>query len=403
MSQLQALAAATSQRRFATTDVDITISSDLATCRGAWRELQGRGVATPFQTYEWLAAWQHDVGAGAGIRPLIVVGRRSDGSVLFILPFGMVERHGCRVLTWLSAPHANYGCGMFAPAFLERSEEAFEAAWQQIRSLLPKVDAIVLSNQPEKLGRFDNPLLGLRTCASADRSHILDLNRPFQDIVEEKFSSRSRRRRRQIARKLADLPECRIASASWDRDVRMATRAVFALKTAQLAERGIPSPFTPSFQRFFDKLAAAECGERGLLRCSFLEIEGETVAVNFGAVYNGVYHGLITAMIEERYTQLSIGACVLDHAIETAAGEDLTAFDFSSGDADYKSRWADRGMELFETHVALTAKGRLYCLGVRAALFAKRRIKRSPLLWGWAKKLRAARAARSGRLALTGQ
>lgn len=400
MSQLQALAAATSRRRFAATDVDITISSDLATCRGAWRELQGRGIATPFQTYEWLAAWQRDVGAGAGIRPLIVVGRRCDGSALFILPFGMIERHGCRVLTWLSAPHANYGCGMFDPAFLEWSEDAFDAAWQQIISLLPRVDAIVLSNQPERLGRFDNPLLGLRTCASADRSHVLDLSRPFPDIVEEKFSSRSRRRRRQIAKKLRELPECRIAAAFWDRDVRTATRTVFALKAAQLAKRGIPSPFTPSFQRFFDKLAASECGERGLLRCSFLEIEGDIVAVNFGAVYNGVYHGLITAMIEERYTQLSIGACVLDHAIETAAGEDLIAFDFSSGDADYKTRWADRTIHLFETHIALTAKGRLYCLAARAALFAKRRIKRSPLLWSWAKTLRA---ARSGRLALPRQ
>ncbi len=381
-------------RRPVTAEIDITVSSNFLSCRLLWRSLQDHAVTTVFQSIDWLESWHSHMGVNAGVRPIIVIGRRPDGSAAFILPFGLARKRGSQVLSWLSAPHGNYGFAVFDTRFLEQEADKFPEIWQRIVAMLPKHDAIVLNDQPVQLQGFQNPFEHLRTCASADCSYILELNQTFDTLLRAKFSSRTRRRLTQNQRKLQKVEDWRMTEACSDADILRVTGAMFTQKRRQLAKRGISDPFGQDFEAFFRRFALCGSAGRRALRCYYIECEGEIVATNFGAVHDGTYYGLVTTMDEGRFDQLSPGGIAMNHAIEMSCRDGLAAFDFAAGDAEYKTRWSDRSVDLFETHVAQTAKGHVYCLSERARVWLKRRIKHSPKLWRCVRAVRALRAWR---------
>ena len=297
MSRIATLDASKSGRP-ALADFDVTVSSNLNSCRHAWASLQGSAITTAFQSFDWLDSWQRHVGAAAGVQPVIVTGCRSDGTTAFILPFGLVRKLGCTVLTWLSCPHSNYGYAVYDRTFLERDAASFEQIWTRILTLLPKLDAIALSDQPARVQHYENPFLQLKTCASADRSYILDLDKPFDALLREKFSSRTRRRLAQHERRLDEGAHWRKVDATSDAEIERATNAMFSQKRRQLARRGITDPFSTAFEAFIRSLVACERDGERTVRCYYLECDGEIVATNFGAVENGTYFGLVTTMDE---------------------------------------------------------------------------------------------------------
>ena len=55
----------------------------------SWRRLEAGGaLTTPYQRFDLLAAWQHHVGARAGVAPFIVTGFDAAGEPVFLWPFG---------------------------------------------------------------------------------------------------------------------------------------------------------------------------------------------------------------------------------------------------------------------------------------------------------------------------
>ncbi len=380
--------------RLNSADLDITVSTDLVSCRSLWLALQDHAVMSVFQTYAWVESWQSGVGALAEVRPVIVIGTYADGSTAFILPFGLTKKRGIKILTWLSAPHANYGCGAFSRQFLADEDVRFSDLWEGVVDVLPRVDAIVLSDQPNAISRSANPFLQLKSFSSPDRSHVLELNQPFDVLLREKFSSRTRRRLEQHKRQIEGRGIVRQARST--SDVQDISRVMFDQKRQQLKARGIADPFDAAFRDFFQRFALHGPEQAGSLRCYYLEYDGEIVATNFGAVHDGVYYGLITTMDEGRLDHASPGAMTMNFAIEVSCEEGLSEFDFSGGEAQYKSRWADRTVDMFETHYPMSFRGWVYCLSERVRILAKRWIKNSPALWRMVTHLRKASSRLSG-------
>src|SRR5437773_5746730 len=67
--------------------VTLSVHDDLAGVEQVWRNFQETADCTPFQTFDWLSAWQRHIGAPSGVTPAIVIGRRGD-EILFLLPLG---------------------------------------------------------------------------------------------------------------------------------------------------------------------------------------------------------------------------------------------------------------------------------------------------------------------------
>ena len=399
MSRISPLNTSRSDRADASA-IELTVSGDLSACRSRWVALQAVAETTVFQTFEWAEAWQSRVGVSAGVRPLIVIGTRKDGSTAFILPFCLVRKWGCMVLTWLSCPHANYGGALFEREFIAADAHGFGELWQRVIDILPRLDAIVLSDQPVAFHAMTNPFLQTRSFNSAVRSHVLRLEQPYDVLVRTKFSSRTRRRMAQNVRKAEDCGRGLRVRARTRSEIQRACNVMFEQKRRQLHARGIADPFDTAFEDFFRRFALSGSDDARALRCYYLEYDGDIVATNFGAVHDGIYYGLITTMDEGRLDNMSPGAMTMNFAIEASCAEGLTGFDFSAGEADYKSRWADHAIDLFDTHVPMTVRGWLFCAAERMRIALKRHIKSTPALWRLVGHVRMVRRRLSGSAAV---
>ena len=55
--------------------VSLSVHHDLAAIEQMWRAFEQTADCTPFQTFDWLSAWQRHVGTLAGVTPAIVIAR----------------------------------------------------------------------------------------------------------------------------------------------------------------------------------------------------------------------------------------------------------------------------------------------------------------------------------------
>ena len=92
----------------------IEVFEDLTAAEPFWRRLEdGRCLATPYQRFDLLAAWQHHVGARAGVTPLIVTGFDCAGEPLFLWPFGRIKKGPLTLVRFLGSKHANFNMGLW--------------------------------------------------------------------------------------------------------------------------------------------------------------------------------------------------------------------------------------------------------------------------------------------------
>src|SRR5215471_5556204 len=73
-------------------DIALCLYGDLADIETEWKAFERHADCTVFQTFDWLAKWQRQVGARSGTIPAVVFGRDRYGALLFVLPLAIVER-----------------------------------------------------------------------------------------------------------------------------------------------------------------------------------------------------------------------------------------------------------------------------------------------------------------------
>src|ERR1700710_1485761 len=101
----------------------VDLVSDIGEAETVWRGLeQSSQFSTPYQRFDFLSAWQRQVGAREGIRPFIVVAYDKDRQPLLLLPLGVKRESGARVARFLGGKHAtsnmalwNKNCAATAP------------------------------------------------------------------------------------------------------------------------------------------------------------------------------------------------------------------------------------------------------------------------------------------------
>src|SRR5262245_12248343 len=85
---------------------------DMSAAEPFWRRLEAeRCLATPYQRFDFLAAWQRHVGTQTGMTPWIVVGLDDAGEPLFLWPFGRVKMGPLTIARFLGSKHANFNMG----------------------------------------------------------------------------------------------------------------------------------------------------------------------------------------------------------------------------------------------------------------------------------------------------
>ncbi|MGH6908146.1 MAG: GNAT family N-acetyltransferase, partial [Aestuariivirga sp.] len=239
------------------TDETLTLAvhTALAPVEALWTAFEAHAHTTLYQTFLWCRAWSETVGKAQGIEIRIVTAANKSGETAFILPLQIGRRSGIRVLEWLGSPHATYGHGLFAPAFLGLSRNWFARNWAEIVRLAGPVDAIHLTGMPEALGGVPHPLQPLFNLRGPNRSYRMALPADYDLLLAAKRSAETRRRYRKRERALAALGDLQFGLPKGREETHATLALMFEQQEKRLGERGVHGVFGPVEREFLHRLA----------------------------------------------------------------------------------------------------------------------------------------------------
>ncbi len=100
---------------------------------------------------------------------------------------------------------------------------------------------------------------------------------------------------------------------------------------------------------FYDRMTA-RLAPRGRLRAAIATLDGQDVAMGFGALFGDTFRGLQMSY-DDRFRSLGLGNLVQLQLVERLCAEGVRWYDLGT-DMDYKQRWAEPGLQT----VALVAR-----------------------------------------------
>ncbi len=372
--------------------IGLTVETDLARVATVWRGFERAADCTVFQTFAWQSTWQAHIGAPRGVVPAIVIGRRADRSILFIMPLAVEGNRPFRRLTWLAADLCDYNGPLLAPDFAERVDAArFVQLWQEIEHLLLSrnelcFDAVVLEQMPASIGGQPNPFLALGATLNPSGAYVSRLSGDYDAYYLAKRSAARRKSDRWKQRRLADHGEVRFVTAEGASETGRVLDVLFAQKARSLARIGVADMFAAPGRAAFFRAVVAALGP--IAHVSHLDVGPAVAAANVGLVFRGRYYHMLASHTDGEVGRFGPGTIHLQHLIADAIERGCGLFDFTVGDEAYKREWCDEELKLYDLRRAATPGGMVVALASGLAARVKRAIKQTPWLWRIAFRLR---------------
>jgi CelD/BcsL family acetyltransferase involved in cellulose biosynthesis len=381
--------------------ISLTLHTDLAAAERDWRQLEQSGDCTPFQTFDWLCAWQRNIGALEHAAPAIVTGRRG-ADILFLLPLAVAPGFARR-LTFLGQDLGDYNAPLLARDFSKFvTAEQFGAIWRDVLSLIQsspalRHDTVALAKMPKTVGtqdnRQDNPMLCLEVQLNPSGAYETALGADWETFYNAKRSSATRRRDRTKGKRLGELGAVRFADPKDDAEIAATLETLIGQKSKSFARMGVPNMFSrPGYLAFFHDLAASP-RTRALVHLSRLDVGATWAAVNLGLTFGDCYYHVLASYDDGEVSRFGPGAAHLRELLRYAIARGCKRFDFTIGDEPYKRDWCETEQQLFDHSAAVTWRGWPAATLALAWRRIKRAIKHSAPLWSAVVRVRTTLAA----------
>jgi CelD/BcsL family acetyltransferase involved in cellulose biosynthesis len=294
-----------------------------------WNALALEG-GTPFMTHEWLSAWETAFGAGSCERKTL----RDERGALRACT--CIVRSGAGRLTSTTNSHSP-DWELLARDELARVELARELVaagasrmqLQGMREDAPGAEALAdaLADAGYRTVRVPGPFCPWLTLPSTWDE--------LSEGISGSLRSQVRRRRRMLERE--GTLRFRVggeANADLERDLEAFLQIEASGWKGRDGTAILSKPQTARLYREFAHGAA----QRGWLRLYFLELDGATVAADFGCAFAGTGYFLKTGF-DERHARLSPGLVLRAEVLRASIEEGLTGYDFLGDPDTYKTRW----------------------------------------------------------------
>lgn len=374
-------------------EVRVSIHGDIAELERDWRAFERIADCTVFQTYDWMSAWQHNVGARRGVTPVVILGRDAAGQLLFILPLAIETAGLVRRLTWLASDLCDYNAPLLAPHFSRLTTPArFLELWRDIVERLQshpdfRYDLIHFEKMAEQVGAQANPMLGLPVSLNPSNAYQTQLSGDWETFYTAKRSSATRRRDRTKRKRLSEFGEVTFVNPASADEVTASFEILMQQKIQQFARMGVANIFArPGYPEFYREVAARG---RDMVHISRLDVGAVPAAVNYGLTFRGRYYHVLASYTDHEMSKFGPGAAHLHELMGYAIKHGCQVFDFTIGDERYKRDWCDGELKLYD-HIALaTARGAVVAGPLLVARSVKRWIKQTPAIWNAVNKTRA--------------
>src|SRR5260221_4255384 len=337
----------------------IDIVHDLASAEAVWRGLENEQVSfSPFQRFDFVAAWQRQVGEREGLVPFIVIAYDAERRPLLLLPLALRHAYGARCAGFMGGQHSTFNMALWDRSFAASATQADLEGLISAISEPGEADVFALHQQPLRWRDLPNPLALLPHQPSANDCPLLAMEPGAAPatLVSNSF----RRRLKGKERKLQALPRSPYHVASTEADITRLLDWFFRIKPQRMAEQKLPNVFADPGIEDFIRLACTTQIANGkhAIDIHALECDEEVIAI-----FAGVADGHRFSMMFNTYTmsansKYSPGLILMRDIIDHYAGQDYRAFDLGIGSDDYKRLFWKDDQPIFDSFIPLSQRGK---------------------------------------------
>jgi len=370
----------------------IEAATRLDEVEATWRAMAGAGyLCSPFQRFDFLAAWLRHVGTREGVSPYIVTASDGAGHPLALLPLGIQSENGVRIARFLGDKHATFNMPLLSRTVIAADGPGLMAHMVDgLRARADRPDLLAFARQPMTWEGIANPLTGLPRQPAVNPCPLLLL--PPGAAPVDLISNSFRRRLKGKERKLQASPGYRYTIARSDEEIGRILEAFFVIKPQRMAAQKLPNVFAdPGVREFvFDACFSLQPDGRRTIEIHALESDEEVIAIFAGVADGKRFSMMFNTYTISPYAKYSPGLILLRNIIDHYAAQGYTAIDLGIGSDEYKLLFCKDDEPLFDSFLPLSAKGSLAALGLSSLNHAKRVVKRNPALAQMAQLLRGA-------------
>ncbi|MGH6641866.1 MAG: GNAT family N-acetyltransferase [Bradyrhizobium sp.] len=366
----------------------IDVIRDLAGAEAIWRSLEwAQQSCTPFQRFDFVSAWQRNVGARDGLTPFIVIAYDAERRPLMLLPLAVRQFYGARCASFMGGKHSTFNMALWDTEFAATATTADLEGLIAVLSARHEADVLALHQQPLCWRDLPNPIALLPHQPSANDCPMLKME-PGATLLSKSF----RQRLKGKERKLQPLPGYRYHVATSDEDITRLLDWFFRIKPLRMAEQKLPDVFAePGIEGFIrSACASAVAGGNRVIDIHALECDEEVIAIFAGVADGHRYSMMFNTYTMSPNSKYSPGLILMRNIIDHYAGQGYSALDLGIGSDDYKRMFCKDDEPIFDSFIALSQRGKL-AAGVMSGLNrTKRMVKHNPALLDMAQKLRNA-------------
>ena len=237
-----------------------TVFETLDAAGPVWRDLEARAVFTPYQHFDWIAAW-HEAGGTSGRLAVVVI--EADGRAVALLPLEIGRRLGLRRATLIGAEMGNADWMVLDPGAAPLlTRERIAGLLAEAGRAVGGIDLVSLYDQPAQWGGVANPLLAFPHQAGPDHFHFGSLDgRPSFDRFDDKRLANLNRRKRKLAEMLGPVE---LRAATTVEEIDRMHHAFLEQRAARFAQMGVANIFSePRFVRFMREAPSRRSARSG--------------------------------------------------------------------------------------------------------------------------------------------
>lgn len=309
-----------------------------------------------FQSYEWLAHWQKEVGQHENVQPVIVVTSDESG-ILAIFPLAIRKVGFIRVLEFLGGGQTDYSAPLlmsdaFTPA-------KFEVLWNELLKSIPKFDAYNFLHIPELLGDHVNPLISVSSSFFEGYSYqarLPDSWDEYRKILPAKLRADNLR----SIRRLSEMGRLEFKVAKSDVENMIFINAMFEQKERRYLETGSINILSNQNVRSFYFNSSAAMLNDPKIHLSALTLDNKILATHLGVIYKDRFYYLFPTYVGGSFAKFSTGRILLEFIIMWAIKNNIKIFDFTIGTEAYKEIWSNYQMRLYRIVEPVTIYGYLF-------------------------------------------
>jgi CelD/BcsL family acetyltransferase involved in cellulose biosynthesis len=361
----------------------VEVLTQIGKAEPLWRELVQQGAnCSRYQHYSWMSQWWNHIGSVTQATPQVIVLRDETGKPILMLPLLRKRLGPIHTGFFMGGKHTNFNLPVWRPELLK--ETGLDQLVEGLRSTGPRLDLLILLNQPASWQGVANPMLQLPHAASPSQAYGGELKSDFEELLKERMGSGSRKKFRQKERQLAAaMGPVTYLRARTHAEIDWVLEAFFTQKGERMRELGLSNAFDGAGVKEFATAAAHEIdpdtGEPIIEL--YAALAGDAMIATFGGILaHGRFSGMFNSIAGAEFRDYSPGELLLSNVVRMCCERGCNWFDLGIGDAAYKQVYCKDAEPLYDSIIPITAAGRAVAPFWRAGLAVKSRIKQSDAL-----------------------